>query len=80
MGRGVAHLQFGLVLIPNPAFDASEAYPLNPPVWSLVYEIFANYAYALFLKRLNRGCFAPLLPSPESDFLSLPSAKTGRPL
>jgi peptidoglycan/LPS O-acetylase OafA/YrhL len=60
MGSGVAKsgeawLIFGLALflVPNPALDASEAYPLNPPVWSLVYEIFANYAYALLLKRLT---------------------------
>lgn len=45
-------LVFGLLLLPNPTPGVG-AYPLNPPTWSVVYELVVNYGYAVFRKRLT---------------------------
>jgi peptidoglycan/LPS O-acetylase OafA/YrhL len=50
-----AALLFGLLVLPlgrlNPT--PSAAFPLNVPVWSLFYELIANIAYVLVVKRLS---------------------------
>ena len=50
----VVALVFGLLLLPSPESGLG-AYPLNPPIWSVAYELAVNYAYALFSRRLSEG-------------------------
>lgn len=60
MGNGAsASPAFGLLvasallLVPNVGSSVSGAYPLNPPIWSVAYELAANYVYGLFARRLT---------------------------
>lgn len=43
---------FGLLLMPSPTFG-SGIFPLNPPSWSIFFEVFANMLYAAFRPNLT---------------------------
>lgn len=49
-----------LVLIPAGFFFGKQAYPSDNPIWSLFFEVVANFVYAL-LPRLSMRLFACLL-------------------
>ncbi len=42
-----------LLMLPNLGSSAGAAYPLNPPIWSVAYELVANFAYGVFAPRLT---------------------------
>ncbi len=46
-------LVLGLLLIPALVSGADQVFPLNPPAWSLFYEMVANIFYAALLKHLT---------------------------
>jgi peptidoglycan/LPS O-acetylase OafA/YrhL len=44
----------GLLLLPSPTpADSTSVVPLNPPGWSLIFELFANAIFALLGRHLN---------------------------
>jgi peptidoglycan/LPS O-acetylase OafA/YrhL len=43
----------GLIILPDLIPSALQLYPLNPPMWSLFYELLANFAYAAVAKILR---------------------------
>jgi len=46
-------LALGLLLIPMMFGGATEIFPLNSPVWSIFYELIANFFYASLIKHLT---------------------------
>jgi peptidoglycan/LPS O-acetylase OafA/YrhL len=51
-----ASAMLGLFFLPKPPFSGvwnAGLYPLNPPAWSLLYELFANGVYALVARFLT---------------------------
>ncbi|MYL96437.1 acyltransferase family protein [Novosphingobium sp. FGD1] len=44
---------FAALSLPNLPNSSSEIFLLNPPTWSLFFELIANVLYALFIKRLS---------------------------
>ena len=53
---------FGLLLLPNIAASPMLfAFPLNPASWSLFFELLANFAYALTVRRLNKRALISIM-------------------
>lgn len=51
-------LPLALLMLPIPNASGAPLFPLNGPQWSLFWELLANFAHALFLRRLSeRGLF-----------------------
>ena len=58
---GVAHAEkpiavsggLSLLMLPSPYGTAAFAFPLNPPAWSLFYEMLIGLAYAALARRLS---------------------------
>lgn len=50
-----------LLLLPNATPSISALYPLNPPHWSLLHEIAANYCYGILAPRLRRRVLGALV-------------------
>jgi peptidoglycan/LPS O-acetylase OafA/YrhL len=46
------------LLLPSVTLSAIGAYPLNPPHWSIAFEIMINYVYALVAPKLATGRLA----------------------
>jgi peptidoglycan/LPS O-acetylase OafA/YrhL len=60
-----ASMFFGLLFLPKPPLRGgwgSSFYPLNHPAWSLLFELLANYVYALLAKHLTVRVLARILP------------------
>lgn len=52
----------GFVFLPTPPPASSQLYPLNPPAWSLLFELIANLVYALTARFLSLRLLAWVLP------------------
>lgn len=48
------------VLLPSPV-GGEEVFPLNPPAWSLFFELLINLIFALFLLRLKPRALLPII-------------------
>ena len=46
-------LLFGLVMLPSPYTWNNQIFPLNPPSWSLFFELAVNYVYAIAYHRVT---------------------------
>jgi peptidoglycan/LPS O-acetylase OafA/YrhL len=53
-------LALGLLMLPNLLLP-TEPFPLNPPQWSITYELVGNFLHAWLLWRLDVGRLALLL-------------------
>jgi peptidoglycan/LPS O-acetylase OafA/YrhL len=50
-----------LLLLPNPVPGIEGLYPLNPPHWSLLHELVANYVYAILAPVLRTRALATIV-------------------
>jgi peptidoglycan/LPS O-acetylase OafA/YrhL len=48
-----ASFLLGLFILPSPAIWNNETFPLNPPSWSLFFELAINYIYAVAYKKIT---------------------------
>jgi peptidoglycan/LPS O-acetylase OafA/YrhL len=45
----------GLLILPSPFTWNNETFPLNPPAWSLFFELAINYVYAAAYRRVTKA-------------------------
>ncbi|QJU57035.1 acyltransferase [Sphingomonas sp. AP4-R1] len=60
----VSSLAFAALFLPTPnavSVAPGVVFPLNNPAWSLFWELAANLAYALLIRRLSRAALAALV-------------------
>lgn len=50
-------LAWGVTLLPRPAADPAQWWTLDPPAWSLFYELALNFAYAALIAVLSTACW-----------------------
>ena len=49
----IADSTFAILMLPSPL--SSRLYPINGPSWSLLFELFSNFLYAIFFPLLSTG-------------------------
>ena len=59
---GCISFAFGLFMLPSPA-SGFVLFPLNSPTWSLFFELYANWCYALIGRHLRTGRLAVFVGS-----------------
>jgi peptidoglycan/LPS O-acetylase OafA/YrhL len=52
---------FAMLGLPSPPWVSRDTFPLNPPEWSLFFEIVANFVYAAFIFRLGNRTLAVVI-------------------